>query len=317
VVATRSSSVLPNSSCWHRKPSGCDARTHTSRGRWHWIRLVTTILLGAAGLWPASAPAVDCYREIDPYYRTFDIPSMIHIATSGDAVRVRSAMKDLFWKEAEWPTGLPDDVHSVFEQGGFGYACTSPVDPRAIPGLALWLDSADTGTLTLDSTRVVAWRDKSGNGHDATQSVPSSQPLRLANPINGHPALLFDGTDDYLQVAPGLDLSRMTVFMVIRVLDADNVAYPAPLATNPVDGGYSFLIDANNKPEFRVRIDSDLYDARDANPVGIAPDVWAGSCDGTRVKLFRNGSEAGSIAAFGSLPVNKRLPWLHRRNHRL
>ena len=262
------------------------------------------MLLGAAGLCPASAPALDCYREIDPYYLGFNIPSMIHIATSSDAVRVRSNMTDLLWNEAPWPTGLPEGAKPVYGAGSFEYDCVNPVDPLAIPGLALWLDSSDPATFTLDGARVVGWRDKIKKGQDASQSAPTSQPLLVADPINGQPALFFDGVDDFLQMSPTLDLTQMTVFMVIRVLDPAGVPNSAPLATNPVDGGYMFLIGDDNKPAFRVRVGSNLYDARDTTPVGTAPDIWAGSFDEMRVRLFRNGSEAGSFTARGPLPTN-------------
>ena len=112
------------------------------------------ILLGAAGHWPASVTALDCYREIDPYYWTVDIPSMIHIASPTDAVRVRTFIRNYIWRQAPWPTRLPDEVRSVYEAGGGpGYVCVNPVDPPAIPGLALWLDAADTSTVDLDGER--------------------------------------------------------------------------------------------------------------------------------------------------------------------
>jgi hypothetical protein len=40
-------------------------------------------------------------------------------------------------------------------------------DPRSIGGCALWLDAADTTTLTLSGTSVTSWRDKSGFGRNA------------------------------------------------------------------------------------------------------------------------------------------------------
>ena len=71
------------------------------------------ILLGAAGHWPASVTALDCYREIDPYYWTVDIPSMIHIASPTDAVRVRTFIRNYIWRQAPWPTRLPDEVRAT------------------------------------------------------------------------------------------------------------------------------------------------------------------------------------------------------------
>jgi hypothetical protein len=44
----------------------------------------------------------------------------------------------------------------------------SGFDPRSIPGCALWLDGADSSTLTLSGANVTQWRDKSGNGYSPT-----------------------------------------------------------------------------------------------------------------------------------------------------
>ena len=43
-----------------------------------------------------------------------------------------------------------------------------PFSPQSIPGLALWLDAADTSSLTTSSGNVTAWRDKSGTSRTVT-----------------------------------------------------------------------------------------------------------------------------------------------------
>jgi hypothetical protein len=50
-------------------------------------------------------------------------------------------------------------------------------DPRSVPGCQLWLDGADSNTVT-GTTSVTAWRDKSGNGNNAvfTGTNPSYTP---------------------------------------------------------------------------------------------------------------------------------------------
>ena len=40
-------------------------------------------------------------------------------------------------------------------------------DPSQVSGLALWLDAADSSTVT-GTTSVTQWRDKSGNGRNTT-----------------------------------------------------------------------------------------------------------------------------------------------------
>ena len=57
--------------------------------------------------------------------------------------------------------------------------------PQSIPGLQLWLDGADTTSITGTST-VTAWRDKSGNGNNATAT---GSPALTQNAINGVQAI--------------------------------------------------------------------------------------------------------------------------------
>jgi hypothetical protein len=69
-------------------------------------------------------------------------------------------------------------------------------DPRSLTGLALWLDAADSTTVTLNSG-VEEWRDKSGNARHFSQSTANNRPAYTGS-INGRLALSFDGTNDSL-----------------------------------------------------------------------------------------------------------------------
>jgi hypothetical protein len=46
----------------------------------------------------------------------------------------------------------------------------SGFDPRSVPGCALWLDGADTSSMTLSGSNVTQWNDKSGNGYVMTNN---------------------------------------------------------------------------------------------------------------------------------------------------
>lgn len=61
----------------------------------------------------------------------------------------------------------------------------------------LWL-KADAITGLADSDPVATWPDSSGNGYNATQGTAGDRPLYKTGIINGRPAVLFDGTSDYL-----------------------------------------------------------------------------------------------------------------------
>jgi hypothetical protein len=63
-------------------------------------------------------------------------------------------------------------------------------DPRLIPGCQLWLDAADTTTIT-GTTAVSAWTDKSGNGNNTTIfGTPNS----TFGTINNVKAMWFNGS---------------------------------------------------------------------------------------------------------------------------
>ena len=86
-------------------------------------------------------------------------------------------------------------------------------DPRSISGLAMWLDAADTSTVTLDgSSNVSTWADKSGNGRDATQATTTRRPSYAAT-VNGRPVITFDGVDDQLRSSYVNTGTEMSVFM--------------------------------------------------------------------------------------------------------
>jgi hypothetical protein len=120
-------------------------------------------------------------------------------------------------------------------------------DPRSVPGLALWLDGADTSTLyTTDAGPVTAvaaptdisgcvgwwdasdaasitqsgglvsqWNDKSGQGNHATASG-TRQPAFVSNALNGKSVIAFDGADDLMEAAISSAYTAATVFAVLR-----------------------------------------------------------------------------------------------------
>jgi hypothetical protein len=56
-------------------------------------------------------------------------------------------------------------------------------NPKSLSGLSLWLDGADSSTITLNGTAVSQWSDKSGNSRNATQGTALNQPTTAT--VNG------------------------------------------------------------------------------------------------------------------------------------
>jgi hypothetical protein len=75
-----------------------------------------------------------------------------------------------------------------------------PADRKWTPAsisTALWLDAADSSTITQSGGLVSQWNDKSGNSRHATASG-STRPAYSATSFLGQPSIEFDGTDDFL-----------------------------------------------------------------------------------------------------------------------
>jgi hypothetical protein len=68
----------------------------------------------------------------------------------------------------------------------------SGFNPKSISGLAAWHDAGDSSTVTLDSGRVSAWADKSGNGRTMSNSSSgSTQPDYVTAGQNGRNVIRF------------------------------------------------------------------------------------------------------------------------------
>ncbi len=97
-------------------------------------------------------------------------------------------------------------------------------DPRTIPGCALWLDAADSSTLTLSGSSVTAWNDKSGNGRNATQTVSGNRPTYNAS----QGTVSFTGSSSsFLNLPDG-------------TFPSGNGAYSILAAVTPVSGYHMF-----------------------------------------------------------------------------
>jgi len=68
-------------------------------------------------------------------------------------------------------------------------------DPRTIPGCQLWLDGADTNSLTLSGSSVTQWNDKSGNGYNFTQATSGNQPTYSSASLNSLNTITFTASN--------------------------------------------------------------------------------------------------------------------------
>ena len=80
---------------------------------------------------------------------------------------------------------------------------------------ALWLDAADSSTITLNSTTVSQWNDKSGNGRNFSQATAGNQPVYSTSALNGKNVINFVSTDSLTRAAiPFNDLGNNSLYIV-------------------------------------------------------------------------------------------------------
>lgn len=116
--------------------------------------------------------------------------------------------------------------HLLIGQSRRGTAVSlGPLAPDALSGLAYWWRSDDL--VLSDTDPVSTWTDRVA-GVPFTQSS-TARPIYKTNIFpTGKPAVRFDGTDDYLAAATGVDLSPYTAitFMLITAsVSATAAAY--------------------------------------------------------------------------------------------
>jgi hypothetical protein len=73
----------------------------------------------------------------------------------------------------------------------WGLVPPPPTTPLTIPGCQLWLDAADSSTITLSSSKVTQWNDKSGNGYNFTQATSGNQPTYSSASLNSLNTITF------------------------------------------------------------------------------------------------------------------------------
>ena len=81
---------------------------------------------------------------------------------------------------------------------------------------ALWLDAADSDTITLNGSNVSQWDDKSGNGGHAANPTSTHQPAYTTAGLNELNIIEFDGLNDTLTSTHTFNINNQSVFMVAR-----------------------------------------------------------------------------------------------------
>lgn len=171
----------------------------------------------------------------------------------------------------------------------------------------LWLDAADTSTITSSSGNVSQWNDKSGNAYHVTQAVGTSQPKTGTITRNGLNVLDFDGTNHYLvretDTALGRNVSGLTVYWVASFDSGGSglvVAFATNVAVNAtrVASGFNTSTQFNNSGR---TLDADA--SATANSSTLSTGTWYANCAvfdyaNTDLNLYVDRTANGSNTSF-------------------
>lgn len=112
--------------------------------------------------------------------------------------------------------------------------------PLSIDGCVLWLDASDTSSLTLSSSLVISWSDKSGNANHAYKSSDALRPSSGSS-VNGLNAINFiaatENIGKRMEGSFSTAITSNTVFRVFRHKSWGNAQFATVLELNSYNAG--------------------------------------------------------------------------------
>lgn len=117
------------------------------------------------------------------------------------------------------------------------------LDPTTIPDLELWLDAADSATVSLDgSNNVQEWQDKSGNNLHATQTTAANRP-DYSGTLNGKKVIGFAGSPECL-IAPNPTSGGIprTVILVTKYSSSPSNTFHILSLSHAITNGQSWIL---------------------------------------------------------------------------
>lgn len=182
--------------------------------------------------------------------------------------------------------------------------------PRSIPGLVLWVDAMDMGSLSDDSDNpitadalVKTWRDKSGRGNNAANATAGQQPrFRATGMGTGRPALEFyaDGNFDVLNVTDNTDFdySASACYVVFNWKTNTGSQQGVVAKYNTTGNQREFAVAINTTPNFIYISSTDGTSGTVSNAVAtdtistatnyVGSARWSGAVKTAQVNLTGN-----------------------------
>ena len=162
--------------------------------------------------------------------------------------------------------------------GSGGSSWITPIIPTDIAGLELWF----TSDSVVDSSGYASQlTDLSGEDRHATQGTSGKRPQIVANSLNGHNKLIFDGTDDRLLTGSFTVSNPYTLIMVAK---KRSVRAGAAMAGTTAAPASAFFWSQTNKIQHYSGATTELEAA-----ISTDLSLWMAINKAAAVAYYRNG----------------------------
>jgi hypothetical protein len=166
--------------------------------------------------------------------------------------------------------------------------------PLSISGCTLWLDSADSSTITFSSgSNVNVWRDKSASGSNATASTTGL--IYTSNAINSKNAILFPGNSTHAFFTGSLTNPSPDISIFIVVTAISGITAYARLfgfgGSNDFNNIGNMVIDWNATTPGGINVERNKLITPTVNPIAFStPFITSTTISGTSVLGYINTS---------------------------
>lgn len=169
---------------------------------------------------------------------------------------------------------------------------------------SLWLSARFPSTIGYGTgTNVSSWADKSANGWDAVQETGNNQPTCVTSAINGRPAILFDGNDNYLNCGDHELTGSNTAITIFIVSQTADESVKQVVFSKACGNKYEYFYLTNGLAATYFAVSEDAVGFTDASWNPVAGDIgtahirtgwWSG---GSEPKIYYNGILKGTAAS--------------------
>ena len=183
-----------------------------------------------------------------------------------------------------------------------GAGAATPWTPTHLETV-LWLDAADTDTLSTDGAdRVSLWENKgSAADADAVQTDDDLKPIYSATAFNSRPGLAFDSANDFMNLGTGLNLPARFLVIVAGKFDTVPDTWAGFMDKWPGSPNNSWVLTAKHDTSAPRKVHGAIStDGQNTSGTAIldsmstAPSLYAMSGDGSNFRVWFNAVTGGT-----------------------